>query len=106
MSNRSLRPLVFLDGRTNHYGVVVSIGILRLVDRSGGGEGVGGVLGRGQQVLMDPLVLVRGHIHSVASCRSLGVARCRSLGVVDAGSEVRDGDCTHLELEVRGHLRP
>ena len=105
MSGRSLRPLVFLDEGANYYGVVVSIGLLRLVDRFGGDEGMDGVLGRGQQVLMDPAVLVLGQIRGVASCRSLGVARCRSLGVVDAGSEVRDGDFTHLDLEVRGHLR-
>ena len=106
MSDRSLRPLIFLDEETNCYGVVVSIGLLHLVGRSGGGKGVGGVLGRGNQVLMDPVMLVLSQIRGVASCCSLGVARCRSPGVVDAGSEVCDGDFTHLELEVRGHLRP
>ena len=98
MSDRSLRSLVFLDEGTNYYGVVVSVGLLRLMHHSGGGEGVGGVLGRGRYVLMDPVGLVLGQIR--------GVASCRSLGVVDAGSEVRDGDFTHLNLEVRGHLRP
>ena len=106
MLDRSLRPPVFLDKGTNSYGVVVSIGLLRLVDRSGGGEVVGGVLGRGHQVLMDPVVLVLGQIRGVESCRSLGVARFRSYGVVDADSEVCDGDITHFELKVPGHLRP
>ena len=106
MPDRSLRPPVFLDEGTNYFGVVVSIGSLRLVDRSGGGERVDGVLGRGRQVLMDPVVLVLGQTRGVESCRSLSVARFRSLGVVDADFEVRDGDFTHLELEVPGHLRP
>ena len=93
-----MRRLIFLDEGTNYYSVAVSIGLLCLVDRSGGGEGVGGVLGRVYQGLMDPVGLILSQVR--------GVARFRSLGVVDAGSEVRDGDFTHLELEVRGHLRP
>ena len=83
-------PLTLLDEGPNYYGVVVKIGLLRLVDHFGGGEGVDGVLSGGHQVLMDPVVLVPGQVR--------GVERHRSLGVVDAGPEVRDGDLTHLEL--------
>ena len=96
--DRSLRPLVCLDEGTNYYGAVLGVGLLCLVDRLGGGEGVGGVLGLGQQVLMGPLVLVLGQFRGVASCRSLGLARCHSLGMVGAGSEVRHGDFAHLDL--------
>ena len=73
-------------------------GILRFVDRFGGGEGVGGILDRGHQVLMTLAVLVLGQVR--------GVARPRILGVVDADPEVREGDLAHLELEFWGHLRP
>ena len=96
--DRSLRSLVCLDEGTNYYDVVLGVGLLCLVGRSGGGEGVGGVLFLDQQVLMGPLVLVLGQLRSVASCRSLGVSRCRSLGMVEAGSEVRHGDFAHLDL--------
>ena len=97
-SDRSLRPLILLDEGFNYYGVVVKIGLLRLVYRFGGGEGVSGGLGGDDQVLMNPGVLVPGQVR--------GVAHRRSLGVVDVGPQVRGRDLAHLELLVRGHLRP
>ena len=95
--DRSFRPLGCLDAGTNYYGVVLGVGFLRLVDRSGGGEGVGGVL-LGQQVLMGLLVFFLGQLRGVAGCRGLGVSRCRGLSVVEAGSEVRYGDLAQLDL--------
>ena len=88
MKNRSSRPLVCLDAGTNYYGAVPGIGFLRLIGRSGDGEGVGGILLLGQQVLMSLLVLLLGQLRGVAGCRGLGVSRCRGFGVVEAGSEV------------------
>ena len=101
-----LRPLVCLDEGTNYHGVALDVGPLCLVGHSGDGEGVGGVLGLSQQVLMGPLVPVLGQLRGVAGSRSLGVSRCRSFGMVETGSEVRHGDFAHLDLQIRGHLRP
>ena len=101
-----LRPLVCLDEGTNYHGVLLDVGPLCLVGHSGDGEGVGGVLGLSQQVLMGPLVPVLGQLRGVAGSRSLGVSRCRSFGMVETGSEVRHGDFAHLDLQIRGHLRP
>ena len=103
----SLRPVVCLEEGTNNDGVVLDVGLLCLVSRSGDGEGVGGVLGLSQQVLMGPLVPVLGQLRGVAGSRSLlGVSRCGSFGMVEAGSEVRHGDFAHLDFQIRGHLRP
>ena len=98
MKGHSFRPLVSLDAGTNYYGAVLGIDFLRLIGRSGGGEGVGGVLLRGQQVLMGLLVPFFDQLRGVAGCRGLGVSRCRGLGVVEAGSEVRYRDLAHLGL--------
>ena len=106
MVDRSFYPLVCLDERIKYFGVVLGVGFLRLVGRSGGGEGVGGVLGLGQQVMMGLSVLFLGQLRGVAGCRGLGVSRCHGLGVVEAGSEVRYGYFAHLNLQIRGHLRP
>ena len=104
MKYRSFLPLVCLDEGANYYGVVLGVCLLRLVGRSGGGEGVGGALGLSHQVLMGLMVLFLGQLRGMAGCRSLGVSRCRGLGVVEAGSEVRHRDFAHLDSQIRGHL--
>ena len=106
MKDRSFLPLVSLDAGTNYFGAGLGIGFPRLIGHSGGGEGVGGVVLRGQQVLMGLLGLFFGQLRGVAGCRGLGVSRCHGLGVIEAGSEVRYRDLAQLGLEVRIHLRP
>ena len=88
VQDRSFCPLVSLGAGTNYNGTVLGVGLLRLVDRSGGGKGVGGVLFFGQQGLIGLLLLLFGELRGVAGCRCLGVPRRRGLGVVEAGSQV------------------
>ena len=106
MQDRSFRPLACLDAGANYDGAVLGVGLLHLVDRYGGGKGVGSVLLLGQQGLMGLLVLLLGEFRGVAGCRCLGVPRCRGLGVVEAGSGVCHRDLAQLALQVRRHLRP
>ena len=106
VQGRSFHPLVGLDAGTNYDGAVLGVGLVRLVDRSGGGKGVDGVLLLGQQGLMGLLVLLFGELRGVAGCRCLGVPRCCGLGGVEAGSEVCHRDLAQLALHVRGPLWP
>ena len=47
MKDRSFRPLVSFDAETDYYGAVLGVDLPRIIGRSGGGKGEGGVLLRG-----------------------------------------------------------